>query len=170
MDHLEHKKGMGFDLPKDYFEQLETNIELAEMEASLPETTGFNVPTGYFEAFDEVLFNKVQESSTVKVIPLYQRTWFRVTTSIAACLLIGFFIVNYNNGASSDSFDKLDIAAYEITDYFENNTTSLDTEDVASLLTDEELDEISLENDILNASNIEDYLLENLDDTSLLIE
>lgn len=170
MDHSKNKKKPGFDLPNDYFEQLETNIELAEMEAILPETTGFSIPSDYFEKFEDVLLNTIHENSTEsKVIPLHRKTWFQLTIGIAACLLIGLFILNPSNPSASTSFEELDIAAYEVADYFENNTT-INTDDVADLLTDEEIEEITLENDILSTVNVEDYLLDNLDDTSLLIE
>jgi len=170
MNKSKDNNGSGFDMPKDYFEQLEINISVAEMEAALPETTGFSVPSNYFNTIENKLVEKIKGSETGTVIQLYQRTWFQITSGIAACFLIGLLIFNNETPTTSSTIEEFEIATLEVVDYFEDYSTSIDTEDVAALLTDDELDDITLENDLLSSSNIEDYLLDNLDDTSLLIE
>ncbi len=95
----EHLKQNIFEVPEGYFSQLEERItdgiraeegELAS-NAHLKENV-FRVPEGYFQSLDEKITAKLapKEDAPVKVIPLYQRTWFRA--AVAAMLVVGVFL------------------------------------------------------------------------------
>lgn len=168
MSHSNKKYKHGFKVPEGYFDGLEDHIEIAQKEVSLPKETGFEVPPNYFEKFEDQLFTTLyseENKATVKVIPLYQRTWFKVATSIAACLLIALFV--YTN--QTDDIET-ELAENEVTNYLETDLASIDTDDIAQLLSETELEELDFDTEEISSTNLEEYLLENLDDTSLLIE
>ena len=96
-----HLKKPVFEAPEGYFDQLENKIKarVAEDASILSKEDKLNIPPfeapeGYFEGFEERLQSKLageeEESETTKVIPLYQRNWFRM--AIAAVLVMGFFL------------------------------------------------------------------------------
>lgn len=168
MSHSNKKYQHGFKVPEGYFDELEDQISIAQKEASLPKETGYKVPSNYFENFEDKLLTTLhseENKATVKVIPLYQRNWFKVTTSIAACLLIALFVsLNQKDDIT------IELAENEVTNYLETDLASIDTDDIAQLLTETELEELDFDNEEVSNTNLEEYLLENLDDTSLLIE
>lgn len=94
----EHLKQNIFEVPEGYFSQLEERItdgiraEEGELASNdhLKENV-FSVPAGYFQSLDEKITARLEEEeSTVKVIPLYQRSWFKV--AVAAMLVVGVFL------------------------------------------------------------------------------
>lgn len=93
----EHLKKNIFETPEGYFNQLESRIadaigaeegELAGNE-HLKENV-FRVPEGYFTSVEERVNARLGEETTTKVIPLYQRNWFKV--AVAAMLVVGVFL------------------------------------------------------------------------------
>jgi hypothetical protein len=102
-----------------------------------------------------------------KVIPLYKHKTFLYITSIAACAAI-IFSVTLTKSSISNTINDVQIS--NIDDYIERGNLDLDTYDLMAMLGDEEIEEISAENIIFSEDNLEDYLMDNLDDTSLLTE
>lgn len=99
----EHLKQNIFEVPEGYFSQLEERITdgIRAEEGGLASNVHlkenvFRVPEGYFQSLDEKITAKLQEESTVKVIPLYQRTWFRA--AVAAILVVGVFLFMPKDG------------------------------------------------------------------------
>ncbi|MCE7993233.1 MAG: hypothetical protein HEP71_14700 [Roseivirga sp.] len=86
-----------FEVPEGYFNQLEERIEdgiraeTGELASNdhLKENI-FRAPQGYFNSLDKRIAAKLEEESSAKVIPLYQRNWFRA--AVAAMLVIGIFL------------------------------------------------------------------------------
>ena len=88
-----------FDTPEGYFEELEENTlaEIAMEQSELAQndhlkTPVFGAPEGFFDQLSDELMQKVgldEPEEATKVIPLYQRNWFRFMT--AAILILGFF-------------------------------------------------------------------------------
>lgn len=93
----EHLKENVFEVPEGYFSELEERIEdgiraeTGELATNdhLKENV-FRVPEGYFNSLDQKIAAKLEEESPVKVIPLYQRSWFKV--AVAAMLVVGVFL------------------------------------------------------------------------------
>ncbi|GAB5523796.1 MAG: hypothetical protein Roseis2KO_16680 [Roseivirga sp.] len=95
----EHLKQNIFQVPEGYFSQLEERItdgiraEEGELASNdhLKENV-FRVPEGYFQSLDDKIAAKLEpkEEAPVKVIPLYQRNWFKV--AVAAMLVVGVFL------------------------------------------------------------------------------
>lgn len=160
----EEKYNHGFKAPEDYFEGFEERLFSKIKEAELPKQHGFDVPYGYFENLEERILQNVSQEKTVKVIPLFKRKTFIYAASIAACAALVFSIYTGNTGGEK----PLQIADIEA--YINSDSMDLDSYDIAQILSEDELDNLTLENEIFSQESIEEYLLENLDDTTLLIE
>lgn len=94
----EHLRENIFEVPQDYFSQLEgrisdnINAETGELASNehLKENV-FRVPEGYFNSLDGKVAAKLENNEPpLKVIPLYQRSWFKV--AVAAMLVVGVFL------------------------------------------------------------------------------
>lgn len=125
----EHLKKNVFEVPDGYFNELEGKItdglraedgELASNEHLKKNV--FHAPEGYFSSLNEKITAKLETESTTKVIPLYQRNWFKF--AVAAMLVVGIFMFLPKGSDTDDSaisedlmleylYEKQDIA-YEL--------------------------------------------------------
>ena len=160
----EDKYNHGFNAPDDYFEGFEERLFSKLKEAELPKKHGFDVPNGYFEDLEERILQNVAEENIVKVIPLFKRKTFIYAVSVAACAALVFSIYTKNTN------EEIPLRIADIEAYINGDAMDLDSYDIAQLLSEDELDNLTFENEIFSQENLEDYLLENLDDTTLLIE
>lgn len=171
----EGKYKHGFTTPKSYFkdfdERLFDGIKNGEIEGTtptlledLPAQPGFKTPDGYFDSLEERIIAAATSEDKVKVLPLYRRKAFLYTASIAACLALVFSFFA-NRFASEETLQVADIEAY-----FNNDGIDYDTFDIAQLFTESELDNLTLTEALFTEETLEDYLLEHLDDTTLLTE
>jgi len=160
----EEKYNHGFKAPDDYFEDFEERLFSRLNEAELPKKHGFDVPDGYFEDLEERILQNVAKEQTVKVIPLFKRKTLIYAASVAACAIL---VLSVYTG-SSGGVESLRMA--EIEEYIIGDSMDLDSYDIAQLLNEYDLDNLTLEDELFSEENLEDYLLENLDDTTLLIE
>ena len=153
---LKHIKDQGFKVPKDYFDTLEDNImSNISLDSQTPkaQNSGFEVPKDYFDTLENEIFNKLETPKTTKVIPLFKKRNILYFSSIAAVLLI-MLAIFVNTGT-----EELD---YEVVENYIINE-DIDVYELASLLTDEELNNIQME--IMNSTyleeDMENYLLAN---------
>jgi len=165
----ENKYKHGLKVPENYFEDFEDRLHIKILEESLPKESGFSVPKGYMESLDGRILEMVKQDAEVKVVPLYKRKALVYIATAAACLALVFSIFT-NPGGDEVLLEIADIEAY-----FEQGGLDYSSYDVAQLLNEDELDELSLDNSIFGEENLEDYILDNLDldnldDTTLLIE
>jgi len=159
----EEKYKHGLKVPEGYFENFDERLANKISEEALPKTSGFKVPDGYFDTLEDRILQQVQKDNTVKVVPLYRRKSVVYITSIAACLALVFTIF------TKDTIDPaLEVADIEA--YFNDGNIDYDSTDIAQLLTDADLESVALEDSDISIESLEDYLLENIDDTTLLIE
>lgn len=161
---FKHIKTTGFKTPKGYFNNLEdtimSNIKLNETLNT--KSTGQKVPDGYFDSLEDRVFSKISNKKEVKVISLFTRKNIFYAASIAAAIVIMFTIVIPSN----PSFDNLKLETVE--NYiFEESYSS---EEIAALLSDEELQEIVLIEESYSVESIEDYILDNATLEDLIIE
>jgi hypothetical protein len=158
------KYNHGFKAPDDYFQDFEERLFSKLKEAELPKKHGFDVPDGYFEDLEERILQNVAQENAVKVIPLFKRKTIIYAASVAASAAL---VISVYTG-SGDQEISLQVADIEA--YIEGDAMDLDSYDIAQLLSDDELDNLAFENEIFSQESLEDYLIENLDDTTLLIE
>lgn len=157
----------GFHTPKDYFDNFEDRLFSKISEDGLPKGSGFNVPEGYFDQLDTKILKSVNDATVqTKVIPLFGKRTLYYAAAIAACAILVFSIVNTNNPVNT--INSIEISTIE--SYIEDGNLDIDSYDIASLLIDEDLNIISSEIEFISENLLEDYLLENIDDSSILIE
>lgn len=165
----ENKYKHGLKAPENYFEDFEDRLYTKILEDSLPKESGFAMPHGYLDSFDERILQKVNEDATVKVIPLYKRKALVYIATVAACVALVFSIFTKTGG------DEITLDIADIEEYFNEGGLDYNSYDVAQLLNDDDLENLPLENSLFSEENLEDYILDNLDldnldDTTLLIE
>ena len=161
------KQHIDYSIPKDYFKDFDDRLFLKINEDNLPKESGFKTPVGYFEQLDSVILKSVKSSvKQPKVITLFSRRTLIYAASIAACAILVFSLTNTNNNAINVS--SLDISSIE--SYIEEGNLNIDSYDIASILKDEDINSISSESKFISEDLIENYLLENIEDSSILIE
>ena len=156
----------GFKTPQDYFENFEAAL-LAKMEAEkLPKETGFTVPEGYFNELENKVLKRVsQDENETKVVSLFSKKRVLGIVAIAASIAL---IVTLFNKPQAASFE--DLQATTIADYFSEGNSDINSNDLIALLDDETITTLTLETELTSEENIENYLMDALDDNTLLIE
>lgn len=145
----------GFKTPRDYFsnleEQLQSEIKLTE----LAENSGFKVPEDYLNRFEDRLLQNLDTKNDNKIISLFSWKNIAAVSTIAACLAI-IFNLFYVKEADL-TFENLETVSIE--NYLQSREYSAD--EMATLIYSENLlDETFLDRDI-NEKQLEDYLLDN---------
>jgi len=163
---MENKKHThGFKMPEGYLDNLEERLLSKIKEESLPKETGFSVPEGYFESVDEKVMQQIAaEKNDPKVISLLSRKALFYVAGVAACAVLIVSIVTSapNEGEA--------VTQEDVSNYIDDDNLDFDAYDIASLFQEEDLSNVFLEDNLFSEENLEDYLLENLDDTEFLIE
>lgn len=160
----EDKYKHGMKVPEDYFDNFEERLFIRLAEEELPDAPGFSVPDGYFDTLDEKVMANLPPEGKGKVIPFYRRRAFSYMAGAAACAVLVFSLLTKGPGENM----TLEIADIEA--YLDAGGIDYNSYDVAQLLNEDDLESIPLENEFLSEESLEEYLLENLDDTNLLIE
>jgi len=166
MKDKKHKHG--FKTPEDYFESFEERLFNKLSEGKLPEKSGFIAPEGYLDSFEDRLLKRIEdEKSVTKVRPLFGKRTLMYAAAIAACAVLVFSVFNLQQ---TKSIQIQDLQLSSIENYIDEGNLELETYEVLALFEDEEVTNLALENNFFSEENLEEYLLENLDDTTLLIE
>jgi len=150
----------GFKTPDSYFTNLEETVlqklSVEENNFSTPKQTGFVAPESYFDDLENEILNKVTAPET-KVIKLFSKKQFLYVASIAAILVLSFFILNPSN-SNLPTFDDIEYAAFE--EYLNTEDLDISALELADLyeIDTNELDNISFLN--IEDEKILDYLSE----------
>ena len=164
--NLHYIKSSGFKVPKDYFNNLENKIfESINLNDELISTkeSGFTVPQGYFNDLTNRIENKIAKEKQVRVISLFRNKKVISAVSIAAAVIILFGLLIFNQKPTFDNLQNETVENYIIEE-------DISSYEVATLLTEDQLNnDIYIESDIEN-ENIETYLLETVEIEDLLIE
>lgn len=160
--HLHNIKNSGFKVPDNYFEELEGSIFSQANLKDLAVDSGLKEPEGYFDNLEEQILSKVVSKKETKVIGLFTKKTLFYGSSIAAAIVL-LFNLTFKN-LNTISFDSLDIET--VNNYILNEA---ETDELAALFTDTELDETNFINYNLTDDTIDSYL-ESLDDIELISE
>lgn len=138
------KEKQTYQTPPNYFEEfqdrLQSQLALEEVLGDI-KTGGFIVPENYFSTLSRKLSQiPAQQITEPKVIKLKPRYWSAVAIAASVLLLLGLWI--NNNSFTQSTSDIDDIAAY-----LDTESTTLYTEDILSLLSEEDLSSIVLTED-----------------------
>jgi len=161
-----HIKSTGYKTPDNYFESFDEKIlSKLNIENSLDaiKDTGFKVPKDYFKSLDTAILDKSLNEKESKVVQLFSKKNLIYISSIAAAILLLFGLSILE---SKPTFDNLEIETVE--DYFINEPIS--SYEMASLLTDEQLEKELIIDYSFNQDSLEDYLLKNAEIEDLIIE
>jgi hypothetical protein len=112
-----------FDVPDGYFDNLsdriKAGVEFSEsklMEDSLLKKNIFQTPDQYFEQLSGSILSRLEEKEEVKVLPMYQTTWFKYAA--AAVILCGVLIFGLRNTPTNENM-LAEISDQAIIDYLE---------------------------------------------------
>ena len=161
---LHNIKDTGFKVPKDYFGSLEdvilTDLKLKE---KAPDS-GYKVPDNYFDALENKITNALLPEKEVKVIKLF--TWRKAAyvSSVAASLILMFNI--FFNNTNKVTIENIETASIE--NYILNE--DLESSEIASLFTDEDLSDVQLINDGYSSETLENYIFDNLEIEDIIIK
>ena len=162
---LKNIKTTGFKTPDNYFDAIEDNvmdtIKLKEILNS--DSNGQTIPVGYFDTIEESVFNKITSSKKeIKVVRLFTRKNMFYAASIAAVIILMLIVVLPSN----PSFSNLELETVE--NYiFEEEYSS---DEIAALLSDEELEKILFIEYSYSDESLKDYILDNATIEDLIIE
>jgi len=147
----------GFKVPENYFEDFQEAL-LSELKLKeLCANSVFKVPENYFETLDDKILKAVKDQKETKVIKLFSWKKIAYTTPIAASVIIMLGILfNKNSSLSIDKIETASIENYILTEELESN-------EMASLFSNEDLSDISFTNNNLNPETLEDFVLDNLE-------
>lgn len=163
----EEKHIHGFKTPENYFENFDERLFAKMEEELLPKEPGFKVPDNYFETLEEKLLTNVFASEKqLRRIPLFQNRAVIWGMAIAACVAVIFTVVKTNT--ASNSITSLEFSSIE--SYIDDENLDLDSFDLMGLLNDEDIATLSNENRMFSEENLENYLIENIDNTNFLTE
>ncbi|MDG4945892.1 hypothetical protein NMK71_05655 [Weeksellaceae bacterium KMM 9713] len=90
------------------------------MKPSLPHNK-FKTPENYFEDLENKILAETIEANSTKVIPIYQKNWFKVAVSTAAAvlLIVGFWFMSQSPNVSAEDQIYAQETVYEV--YFEDD-------------------------------------------------
>ena len=165
---MKEKKGPihGFSVPDGYFDRLEDQMDHYMDQAFIPEDHGMDTPEGYFEGMeDRIMEAWKDEEEARKIIPLYRRRELHWISAIAAILLVTLLVMRPDTG-STDQIDQL--SAIQMEDFLIEEM-EWDVYDLGDLMEDPDI-EVLPESELFSGEELEKYLLEHLDDNTLLIE
>ena len=150
----------GFQVPKNYFMDIDNKFLSKLIENKLPKHNGFEIPKAYFEILEDVIIEKTKNKKG-KLINFKTRKIKLISVAASIALLLFFgsnFIYNTNTELSSE----------EIISWLDMNVNSFSNEDIAYALTEINVNNINpylvIENEdivesLLNSNDL-DYLIE----------
>jgi len=152
----------GFKVPKGYFDEFEDRL-LSELQ--LKETashSGFKLPEDYFKSLDDKILDAVKNDHKTKVINLFSFRKIAYAAAVAASLILIYTVsFNKNENLNINHIETASIENYILTE-------GLETSDIASLFSDDDLSEITSVKNNLSSESLENYVLENLDIDQLM--
>ncbi|WP_298903348.1 hypothetical protein [uncultured Psychroserpens sp.] len=157
-------KTSGFKTPKDYFSQVEEQILNEVKIVDKVDQSGFDVPESYFDTVESAILDTVASESDTKVVRLFPWKKIMYSTAVAAVLILMFSL--FFKSSDHVSWDDLEIVSIENYLEYEDYTSN----ELASLLTDDELDNDNFIDNEIPETSIEDYLLDNAELEDLIIE
>lgn len=164
---MKHKKHIhGFKVPLDYFDSLEERVMQKIALEDLPKDTGMTVPKGYFEQLESHIVAKTIKPETKKTSKLVRlSTWWKVVAA-ASVIGIGLWLLPEKPDVELNTNTMVN-TEFTLDYYIDDVLSDMHDEGLYNLIEDSELDASSFSNTI-NKQELEEYLMENLDFSTLL--
>lgn len=159
-------KKPGFSAPTNYFNAVEFDVLAKITEEKFNKTSSFEVPKDYFKNVDEKIFANINLTyKSTKVISLKKRILKVVPYVAAACIALYISLNTFMNADKKVTFEA--ISDSEIEYWLDEKT--INTNEIATLLGDEILNENIFSFADIEDESIEDYM-NSIDNSSLLNE
>lgn len=169
-----NKYTTGFKIPEAYFEAFDVRMFEKLKEEELPKDSGFAVPDHYFDELEEKIVQstttsnwKVLRNEKPKINVPNRSAILYTLTGIAAAVVVVLSLYPFG---SNTSYSFEDLNETIVSAYIQDGELDLTAEDLAMYLQDEDFDALVVPSETISEENLSDYLLNNLDDTTLLIE
>ena len=123
--------------------------------------TGFTVPDNYFEDFSEKMMQHLPENEP-KIISIYARkkTWMYAAAAILVLALSIPIYTNYfRNSSEIDTATLENYITYQSTVSATDIVNLLDEQDIQKMTVDLDIEDITIENELSQNKNLEQYLL-----------
>lgn len=162
----ENKNTDGFNAPQNYFEDFEERLFLKISEDVIPKNSGFTTPPQYFNDVETSILKQIEVVETPskgKVITLITKRTLFYAATIAACAILVFTL--YTPKSTAYSLDDIQISSIE--SFIEEENVSINAYEITSMLNE---DELNIDDELFSEESLEEYLFENLENTTLLIE
>lgn len=157
--NLHNIKSSGFKTPDNYFKSFDDKL-LSKLKGedtlNTIKSSGFKVPDDYFESFEDNLLSQIDDKKYAKVISLFSWKKAAYISGIAASLVIMYNVLF--NAPKNITYESLKTASVE--DFIINEGIS--TYEIASLLEDTDLEEVSYIESSFNDNTIEDFIFDEI--------
>lgn len=156
----------GFKVPDNYFETFSANLISKIYDETSNKTlhpTGFKTPDGYFENLNTNM-RIPTTAQKGKVKPLFQSNNLIIKTIAIAATVILILVLSINKDEEIN-FSQLEVASIE--NYILNS--EVNTSDIAQYITEDDLTNSFDLMTAVNEENLENYLINNADLETLLI-
>lgn len=171
----ENKNIHGFKIPEGYFDTFEDELFATIAEEDLPKHTGFTTPDSYFEVVEDQIMATIKASDTPevsiekrpKVISLFRKQTLGYVAAVAASIVLVFSLVNQEKSVS-EQLDNLQFATVDT--YIDAGNLSIDQYDMASYLSDTDIENLSYEDELFSEENLKEYLLDYVNEETLSIQ
>lgn len=171
-----HKNKSGFKVPNQYFENFEKNLlnKLGEIDkdqtiSELPSQSGFKVPKGYFDSLEDIILSNLKTDAEKrqkgKLVSLFSKKVIVYTVSIAAMIAI-ILSISINKKSITPNINSLDVA--DIQSYIIEGNIEFSTEDIASLLDENQDFDDTFENKSISDEEVLEYLSQEELDNELI--
>ncbi|AUC14523.1 hypothetical protein BTO06_04905 [Tenacibaculum sp. SZ-18] len=190
-------KEHGFSVPKNYFNNVETDLENKFLEESLPNSNGFSIPAnyfnnleteilgkvseltipkeeklndipdGYFDSLEDAIFEKLKKAEEPNKEVKVISFYQRVQKIIPVAAAAVIILFIGTYFFNGTTASEIEFEETDIVSWFENGYGEANSYELAILFTQEELEEEEFTVNLSN-DNIEEYF--NTIDTSNLIE
>ena len=161
----QNPKISGFKTPDHYFENFEAGLFAQLDSEKFPKSNGLRVPEGYFDTLENKILSQVSNSKKPsKVISLFPKKYVGYAAAIAAILIVGIILLNFNKNQSS--LDTIQIGL--IDKYIEDGNLNMDLYDLTTYLENNEISLEDFETHHLSQTSLKNYLLENIGDDWIL--
>lgn len=166
--------GKSFRIPKGYFEGLDQRILLRIKESE--ESRQNEVPEGYFESLPDKILNRVRKEQAPSASETGERTsrivrinWMKTLAAAAviAGLVLTYGILTQQSNESKVIAGLHSISTAELETYLTSQLDHLDEEEINTVIDLNESMMLEKEKELLNEDELEDFLLEDMDITTI---
>lgn len=156
------EKKSPFKTPDNYFDDIQNKV-INTIKSDQNETT-FSIPKDYFDGIEDAVFEKINTST--KIIDFKSR-FIKAFLPIAAAASLLLFITLqvFNKTESVDLFAKMELTEFD--NWIENGNMDVSSYEIAAVYQDIDFEELDL-NQQYNDENLIDYL-DNIDVESLIL-